>query len=109
MRPRATGLDEESVRVHVTESVAIEDGANDQGVETVNTVSVVETESGNVTGNVIVREKEIAIGTGSAITANHIQGNVHAVEKENVSVKEIVNIESEAEKKVQHVNQPGQE
>lgn len=81
------------------ESAVIEDGANGPEVETVNIVSVAETVSGSVTGSVIAREKEIAIGTGSAITANLIQENVHAAGKESASVKEIVNIENEAEKK----------
>jgi len=55
--------------------------------------------TGNVTGSVIVREKEIVIGTGNVITANHIQESVHAAGRESANVKEIVNIESEAEKK----------
>lgn len=79
------------------------------GVGTVNIVNVAGTANGSVIGNVIARENEIVIGTGNVITANHIRENVHAAEKESANVKEIVNIESEAEKKVQHVNQPGQE
>lgn len=73
------------------------------------TASVAEIASGSVTGNVIAREKEIVIGTENVITANHIRESVRAAGKESANVKEIVNIESEAEKKVQHGNQPGQE
>lgn len=102
-------LDVESVHVHVIENAVIEDDVNGPGVGTVNTVSVAEIVNGIVIGSVIAREKEIVIGTGNVITANHIQENVHAAGKENANVREIVNIESEAGKKVQHVNQPGQE
>jgi len=83
----------------VTESAVTEDDVSGLGVEIVSTVSVAETATGNVIGSVIVREKEIVIGTGNVITANHIRENVHAAGKESANVKEIVNIESEAEKK----------
>lgn len=83
----------------MTESAVIEDDASGPGVGTANIVSVAEIVNGSVTGNVIAREKEIVIGTGNVITANHIRENDHAAGKENANVKEIVNIESEAEKK----------
>lgn len=102
-------LDVESVRVRVIENAVIEDDVNDPGVGIVNTVSVAEIVNESVIESVIAREKEIVIGTENVIIVNHIQENVHAAGKENANVKEIVNIESEAEKKVQHVNQPGQE
>lgn len=89
----------QSVRVRVTESAVTGDDANGPGVEIGNTVNVAEIANGSVTGSVIARENEIVIGTGNVITANHIRENVHAAEKESANVREIVNIESEAEKK----------
>lgn len=89
----------QNARVHVIENAVIEDDANGQEVEIVNTVSVAEIEIGNVIGSAIGRGKETAIGTGNVITANHIQESDRAAEKENANVKEIVNIEKEAGKK----------
>lgn len=109
LKLRATDLDVENVHVRVTESVVIEDDANDPEAGIGSIVNVAETETESAIESVIVREKETAIGTGSVITANHIRENDHAAEKESANVREIVNIEREAEKKVQHVNQPGQE
>lgn len=102
-------LDVENVRVRVTESAVIEDDASGPEVVIGNIVNVAETETESVIESVIAREKETAIETGNVITANHIRESDHAAEKESANVREIVNIEREAEKKVQHVNQPGQE
>lgn len=87
----------QSVRVRATENAATEDDENGPGAETASIASVAEIV--NVTGNAIAREKETAIGTGSVITANHIRESDHAAEKESANVREIVNIENEAEKK----------
>lgn len=89
----------QSVLVRATESVVIEDDANDLGAVIANIGSAAESGTENVIGNVIVNEKETAIETGSVITANHIRESGHAAEKESANVKEIVNIENEAEKK----------
>lgn len=91
------------------ESAVIEDDANDPGAGIASIASVAESGTGSAIGNVIAREKETAIETGSVITANHIRESDHAAEKESANAREIVNIERGAEKKVQHVNQPGQE
>lgn len=109
LKQRATVQGVESVHVPGIESAVTEDGASDPEAGTESIVSVAETEIGSAIVNAIVKEREIVIETGSAITASHIRESDHAAEKENANVKEIVNIESEAEKKVQHVNQPGQE
>lgn len=109
LKLKATDLDVENVRVHVTESAATEDDASGLEAEIASIVSVAEIGTESAIGSVIAREKETAIGTENVITANHIRESDHAAEKESANVKEIVNIEREAEKKVQHVNQPGQE
>lgn len=89
----------QSVHVRAIESAVTEDDANGPGVGIASTVNVAGTGIESATVSAIVREKEIVIGTGSVITANHIRESDHAAEKENANVKEIVNIESEAEKK----------
>lgn len=81
------------------ENAVTGDDVSGLGAGTANIASVAEIESGSGTENVIAREKEIVIGTENVITANHIRENVHAAGKESANVKEIVNIESEAEKK----------
>lgn len=83
----------------MTESAVIEDDVSDPEAEIASIVNVAEIETENAIGNVIAREKETAIETENVITANHIRENDHAAEKESANVKEIVNIEREAEKK----------
>lgn len=53
----------------------------------------------SVTGNAIVKEKGTVIVTENVIIVNHIHENDHEAERGIVNVKEIANIESEAEKK----------
>lgn len=95
--------------VHVIENAVTEEDVRDQGVVTENTEKEVGIEIENVIENVIVKEKEIVIVTENVIIVNHIHGRDHEAEREIVNVKEIANIENEAEKKVRHVSQPGQE
>lgn len=83
----------------MTESEAIEDDASGPEAETESIVNEAEIETGSAIGSVIAREKETAIETGNVITANHIRESDHAAEKESANVREIVNIEREAEKK----------
>lgn len=93
----------------MTENAVIEGGVNDRGVVTGNTEKEAGTGTENVTENVIAKEKGIVIVTENAITVNHIHARDHEAERGIASVKEIANIENEAEKKVQHVRQPGRE
>lgn len=95
MKPRATGLREENGLDLAIESAVTEGGVRDPEA---------------VTGNT-EREAEIGTGsgTGNVITAKHIHGNDHEAGRGIVNAKEIASIESEAEKKVRHVSQPGQE
>lgn len=81
------------------ENAVTEEDVRDQGVVTENTEKEVEIEIENVIENVIVKEKEIVIVTENVITVNHIHGRDHEAEREIVNVKEIANIENEAEKK----------
>lgn len=108
-RPRATVPREESDHVHGIGNVVTEEDASDLEAVTESTEKEAETGIENVTGNAIVKGKGIVIVTGNVITVNHIRGRDHEAERGIVNVKEIANIESEAEKKVRHVSQPGQE
>lgn len=72
---------------------------SDQGAVIGNTEKEAETEIENVTGNAIVKGKGIVIVTENVITVNHIHGRDHEAGRGIVNVKEIANIESEAEKK----------
>lgn len=102
-------LREENGLVLAIESAVIEGDANDQEVVTGSTEKEAGIGTGNGTENVIARGKGIVIATGNVITAKHIHGNDHEAERGIVNAKEIATIESEAEKKVRHVSQPGQE
>lgn len=95
--------------VREIESAVIEDAGSDLEAEIESIENAAETEIENETENVIVKEKEIVIVIGNAIIVNHIPEKDHVAEKETVIEKEIESTEKEAEKKVRHVSQPGQE
>lgn len=98
-----------NVPVRETENAVIGDVENDLEVVIGSIENVAETEIENETGNVIVKEKETVIVIGSVIIVNRIPEKDHAAERETVIEKEIESTEKEAEKKVRHVSQPGQE
>lgn len=89
----------QNARARATESAVTDDDASGPEVGTASTANVAETAIENAIVSAIARESENAIETENVITANPIRENDHAAEIENVNVKEIVNIESEAEKK----------
>lgn len=84
---------------HAIGNVATEEDVSGQGVATGNIEKEAETEIESVTGNAIVKGRGIVIVTGNVITVNHIHGRDHEAGRGIVNVKEIGNIESEAEKK----------
>lgn len=89
----------QNVRARATESAVTDDDASGPEVGTANIANAAEIAIENAIVSAIARGSENAIETGNVITANPIRENDHAAEIENVNVKEIVNIESEAEKK----------
>lgn len=99
----------ENVLVREIENVVIEDAVNDLEVVIENIENVAGTEIENEIENVIVKEKEIVTVIGNVIIVNRIPEKDHAAERETVIEREIGNTEREAEKKVRHVSQPGQE
>lgn len=103
------GLREENGLVPAIESAVTEGDVRDQEAATESTGREAGIGTGNGTESVIARGREIVIATGNVITAKHIHGNDHEAGRGIVNAKEIANIESEAEKKVRHVSQPGQE
>lgn len=95
--------------VHEIENAVIEEDVSGQEVVIENTEKEAGIEIESVTENAIVKEKGTVIVTENVIIVNHIHERDHEAERGIVNVKEIANIESEAEKKVRHVSQPGQE
>ena len=91
------------------ENAATEGGASDRGAGTESTGRGAGTETGSATGSVIARGRGTVTVIENAITVNHILGRDHGAGRGIVNVREIASIESEAEKKVRHVSQPGQE
>lgn len=109
LKPRAMDPRVENDHVRGIESEATEGDVNALVAAIGNTGRGVEIETGSVTENGIARENGIGTATGNATTVSLIHAKDPAAGREIVNGKGTASIESEAEKKVRHVSQPGQE